>query len=83
MIVLCINGTQQKKRGEKSILPHLKHIRKFPILQESNEEEHHPGSTTKRKASQIMFSAETGLSETLFWDQARLSSPVNKQVSPI
>ena len=51
----------------------------LPFLQKSNKENHHNISPLKKRLHKLRFLQKLGC-QTPCWDQARLSSLVNKQV---
>ena len=74
---LWIDCTDKKISGDNFILNRPKLLFPFPSLQESNTENHRSFSSIKTKASQFLQKLSC---QKPYWDQARLSSLVNKQV---
>ena len=75
--IACIQ--KRKKSGDLPFLHHLKHLFTFTFLQESNEEKHTLVSQSKQRHHKLHFLQKLG-GQKPCWEQARLSSLVNKQV---
>ena len=65
MLVLCIVFLEERESEEKLRAMKNGLVFTFPFLYASYAEKPNLSSPIKTKASEILFSAETGLSETL------------------
>ena len=72
---LWIACTDKKRSGDNFILHRPKLLFPFPFLQKINAEKHRSISSIKTKCSQFLQKLSC---QKPYWDQARLSSLVNK-----
>ena len=72
----CLNGEKETWRGVHS--SSFQFLDTSPFLQESIEKKHYPIPKSKQRLPKLRFLQKLGCQKP-YWDQARLSSLVNKQ----